>query len=126
MVVDGNAEKSTPRFQQSSKEEHALLARLEQRAVECKYIAIGELRDVLRRAAALLCRTSEEQCEIVQQLVGIPFAIFTKQSIKLGVSLWLGVIHENPRMEPTIMAYVAQGWEDSVRKHMGAFSAKLQ
>lgn len=123
--MNGNAEKMTSHDQHSSQEEHALLTRLQQRAIEGKYIAIGELRDLLRRAAAVLCRTSEERCEIVEHLVSIPFSIFSKQSIKLGVSLWLGVIHENPCMEPTIMAYVAQAWHKSIRRRIGAFSPKL-
>ena len=94
--------------------------------MEGKFISIGELRDILRRAAALLCRTTLDQCAIVQHLVGIPFAVFTKQSIKLGISLWLGVINENPRMEPRIVAVIAERWEKTVRNRTGVFSDKLQ
>lgn len=94
--------------------------------MEGKFVSIGELRDILRRAAALLCRTSLDQCAIVQHLVGIPFAVFTKQSIKLGISLWLGVINENPRMEPRIVAVIAERWEKTVRTRTGVFSNKLQ
>ena len=94
--------------------------------MEGKFVSIGELRDILRRAAALLCRTSLYQCAIVQHLVGIPFAVFTKQSIKLGISLWLGVINENPRMEPRIVAVIAESWEKTVRNRTGVFGNKLQ
>ena len=94
--------------------------------MEGKFVSIGELRDILRRAAALLCRTSLDQCAIVQHLVGIPFAVFTKQSIKLGISLWLGVINENPRMEPRIVALIAEKWEKTVRNRTGVFGNKLQ
>lgn len=114
-------------FKQDAKEGHAILAHLEHRtSVEGKFVSIGELRDILRRAAALLCRTSLDQCAIVQHLVGIPFAVFTKQSIKLGISLWLGVINENPRMEPRIVAVIAERWEKTVRTRTGVFSNKLQ
>ena len=94
--------------------------------MEGKFVSIAELRDILRRAAALLCKTTLDQCAIVQHLVGIPFAVFTKQSIKLGISLWLGVINENPRMEPRIVAVIAERWEETVRNRTGVFSDKLQ
>jgi phosphatidylinositol 4-kinase len=98
-----------------------VLAHLEQRTLKHTYIPIGELRDILRRAAALLCRSKKDECAIVQHLVGIPFAIFTKQSIKLGVSLWLGVINENPRMEPRILMEIAQQWERTIQRKQGIF-----
>jgi len=105
---------------------NTVLAHLEARILKHKYIPIGELRDILRRAAALLCRTKKDECAIVHHLVGIPFAIFTKQSIKLGISLWLGVINENPRMEPRIIMEVAQQWEATIQRGLGAFNSKFQ
>ncbi len=103
-----------------------ILPSLGRRALSKDEIGIEELRDVLRRAAALLCKAKDDECSIVQQLVGIPFAIFTKQSIKLGIALWLGVINENPRMEPRVLAEVAQCWETSVRQKAGVFSDHLR
>jgi phosphatidylinositol 4-kinase len=102
-----------------------VLAHLEARTLNHKYIPIGELRDILRRAAALLCRSKTDECAIVHHLVGIPFSIFTKQSIKLGISLWLGVINENPRMEPRILMEVAQQWEFTVQRRVGIFHEKF-
>ena len=104
----------------------AILIHLEHRALNNRFVSIGELRDILRRAAALLCRSSKDQCAILQHLVGIPFTLFTKQSIKLGISLWLGVMNENPCMEPRLLAVIAEHWEKSVRTHVGFFSSKLQ
>ncbi|KAL8950214.1 MAG: hypothetical protein Q9222_003743 [Ikaeria aurantiellina] len=52
--------------------------------------------------------------------------MFTKQSIRLGISLWLGVINENPLMESRILVEVAEEWESSIRSRIGAFSSKLQ
>ena len=92
------------------------------RVSEGKFISIGELRDVLRRAAALLCRSKTDQCGIVQHLVGIPFSIFTKQSIKLGISLWLGVINENHKMQPRILVEIAENWERTVQNRLGIFN----
>ncbi|RDW74087.1 phosphatidylinositol 4-kinase-like protein [Coleophoma crateriformis] len=97
-------------------EAETVLAHLERRFLERKYIPIGELRDILRRAASLLCRSEKDECAIAHYLVSIPFALFTKQSIKLGISLWLGVIKENPRMEPRLLMEIAQQWELTVSK----------
>jgi len=102
-----------------------VLAHLEARTLKRKFIPIGELRDILRRAAALLCRSKKDECAIVHHLVSIPFAIFTKQSIKLGISLWLGVINENPRMEPRILMEIAQQWEVTIQKKLGIFHNKF-
>lgn len=120
--ADQSADGATP----ETGDDEAILAHLERRTLDSRFVSIGELRDILRRAAALLCRTNKDQCAIVQHLVGIPFAMFTKQSIKLGISLWLGVINENPFMEPRLLAIIAEDWEKSVRNHVGVFSSKLQ
>lgn len=98
------------------------LSHIEKRILSRKATAISDVQNILRRAAALLCRSDDDECSIVHYLVSIPFAMFTKQSIKLGVSLWLGVINENPRMQPRILTEIAQQWEFSVQKKLGLFS----
>lgn len=103
-----------------------LLVDLESRTVGHKHVAIAELRDILRRAAALLCRVKTDQSPIVQHLVGIPFAVFSKQSIKLGISLWTSVAKENPRMESRLLVAIAENWENTVRKRRGIFSPALK
>ncbi|KAI9800626.1 MAG: phosphatidylinositol-4- kinase [Piccolia ochrophora] len=121
MQMDGRRFSTATRAHQDSEDAQTILSHLEDRVVDGRFVSIAELRDVLRRAAALLCRTKSDQCAIVHHLVGIPFALFTKQSIKLGISLWLGVIHENPRMETRILVEIAECWETTVRKKMGIF-----
>lgn len=103
-----------------------LLAELESRTLHNQHVTIAEIREPLRRAGALLCRTDTDQCAMVHHLVGIPFAVFTKQSIKLGISLWMGVIKENPRMESRILVELADNWQGTVRKKMGFFNSKVQ
>ncbi|KAI9739596.1 MAG: phosphatidylinositol-4- kinase [Cirrosporium novae-zelandiae] len=103
-----------------------VLEHLRDRTTSHKFVSIGELRDILRRAAALLCRSKQDQCAIIQHLVGIPFSIFTKQSIQLGISLWQGIIHENPRMESRILAEIVQNWESTIRRKIGIFSTKFR
>lgn len=99
-----------------------VIAKLEQRIRTGSDVSIDEMRDVLRRSASLLCRSKKSLSTIVHSLVAVPFETFTKQAIKLGISLWLGVIHENPRMEPRILTEVAQAWENTITLRMGLFS----
>ncbi len=101
------------------------LSHIERRILHRKPTALADVRDILRRAAALLCRSDQDECSIIHYLVSIPFAMFSKQSIKLGVSLWLGVMNENPRMEPRILAEIMQQWEISVQKRFGLFSPAI-
>ncbi|KAH8726282.1 hypothetical protein GQ44DRAFT_826007 [Phaeosphaeriaceae sp. PMI808] len=103
-----------------------LLVDLENRTLTHKHVTIAELRDILRRAAALLCRVKTDESAIVHHLVGIPFAVFSKQSIKLGISLWTSVTKENPRMESRILVAIAENWETTVRKRRGVFSSSLK
>ena len=106
--------------------EEVALAHLARRITQKDSVYVTEVRDILRRGAALLCRTEADHCGIVHHLINIPFAIFTKQSIKLGIALWLGVINENPRMEPRILIEIAQSWEATVKHRIGVFSHELR
>lgn len=101
------------------------LAHIEKRIVAKKTTPLSDVRDILRRAAALLCRSDGDECNIVHYLVSIPFAMFTKQSMILGVSLWLGVMHENPRMEPRLLMEIAQQWEFSMQRKLGLFNPSI-
>jgi phosphatidylinositol 4-kinase len=101
------------------------LSHIERRILDRKPTSLADVRDILRRAAALLCRSEHDECSIIHYLVSIPFAMFTRQSIKLGISLWLGVMNENPRMESRILAEIVQRWEFSVQKKQGLFSPTI-
>ena len=125
-MADGGRNSTTPGSDRDIEDAQAILTLLARRIAEHKFISIGELRDVLRRAAALLSKSKEDQCAIVHHLVGIPFALFTKQSIKLGISLWLGVINENPRMEPRILVEIAENWQQTVQNKLGIFNDMFQ
>lgn len=101
------------------------IAEIEHKASQHSTIAVRDLKGVLRRAAALLCRSKTSQTAIVHYLVNIPFEAFTKESIKMGISLWLGVIHENTRMEPRILTEIAQAWETTIDRRVGIFNPKF-
>ncbi|KAL3606360.1 phosphatidylinositol-4- kinase [Fusarium poae] len=116
-------------FAQSSVKESAsattALAHIEARILSKKSTSTTEVRDILRRAAALLCRTDKDEAAVAHHLVSIPFALFTKQSINLGVSLWLGVINENPRQESRLLNEIVQQWEFTLGRKVGLFSPTL-
>lgn len=116
-------------FAQSSVKESAsattALAHIEARILSKKSTSTNEVRDILRRAAALLCRTDKDEAAVAHHLVSIPFALFTKQSINLGVSLWLGVINENPRQESRLLNEIVQQWEFTLGRKVGLFSPTL-
>ncbi|ROT36978.1 phosphatidylinositol 3 [Sodiomyces alkalinus F11] len=101
------------------------LAHVEARLKSKKAAGLGEVRDILRRAAALLCRTNRDESDVAHYLVSIPFTMFTRESVKLGVSLWLGVINENPRLEPRLLSEIAQQWEFTIQRGLGLFSREL-
>ncbi|KAK6613897.1 phosphatidylinositol 3 [Botrytis cinerea] len=82
----------------------SVLSKLEAQIHKKKHIAITEIRDVLRRAAALLCRSDKDECAIIRYLVSIPFAIFTKH------------------MEPRILMEIAQQWELTSHRKIGIFN----
>lgn len=101
------------------------LAHVEARILSNKATSLPEVREILRRAAALLCRSPRDESAVARYLVSIPFALFTKQSIKLGASLWLGVMNENPRLEPKLVNSIAQQWELTITRKVGLFSPLL-
>ncbi|KAJ5566247.1 hypothetical protein N7535_007885 [Penicillium sp. DV-2018c] len=97
------------------------LSHLYGRSLAGEDIPVVEVRDVLRQAASLICSCSKPRLSVIHYLVALPFQIFTKETIKLGVSLWLGVIHENPSTEPRILCEVIEAWERSMKRRKGLF-----
>lgn len=89
-------------------------------------ISAREVGDALQRAAALLCSSSDDHPLVIHYLVSLPFRIFSKGSIQLGISLWLGVMHENPRTGPRILVEVMECWERTVEHKKGLFDATFE
>lgn len=85
-------------------------------------VSVEDSKSNLRRAAAVLCKADADRFGLAQHLVGVPFASFSKSTIKLGVSLWMGVIKENPQMESRILVEIAEGWETTIQRKRGIFS----
>lgn len=102
------------------------LAALEHQIRTEKHISLDLPRHILRRAAALLCNTDDSHATIIAYLVSIPFQIFTKESIRMGIALWLGVINEKPAMESRILVEVAQAWERTIRRKQGIFDPNFK
>lgn len=102
------------------------LGLIERRLLEKQAIDIRAIRDAMNHAASLLCRSTIDQSELITHFVRIPFTNFTKQSVKLGLSLWMGVIKENPRLESRLLTEIVEGWITTVRQKIGIFSRKLR
>ncbi|KAL2834517.1 hypothetical protein BDW59DRAFT_138003 [Aspergillus cavernicola] len=84
-------------------------------------VTLPKVRDALQRAAALLCGSNATNATIAHYLVSLPFRIFTKESINIGISLWLGVMHENPKLEPRLLFEVVEEWENTILRKQGLF-----
>jgi phosphatidylinositol 4-kinase A len=121
--VRTGASSSPKSISEVTRDAEQLLARI--RAGDSHAAMVPGFRDVLRRAAAVLCTSKRSRTAIVHYLVAIPFEILSKDAIKLGISLWLGVIHENPRMEPRILTEVASAWERTIDRKIGIFSSEF-
>lgn len=102
------------------------LADIDNKLHHHQHIAPEEIRSSLRRAASILCSIDTDRSRLIHLLVAVPFTQFTKRSIKFGISLWMGVIKENSKLESRILAEIASNWESTVRKKRGIFSRSFQ
>ena len=95
---------------------------IERRIQSGESIDFVTLREALRLAASLLCRLDpNEDKSIVRLFVKIPFDIFSKYSIRLGLSLWMGVIKENEELEAPIIIEIILNWENTAIRRRGLF-----
>ncbi|PYH97001.1 phosphatidylinositol 4-kinase [Aspergillus ellipticus CBS 707.79] len=86
-----------------------------------EYVPDAEIRDALRQAASLMCSDKGLSASLVHYLVQVPFQMFSKESMDIGISLWLGVMHENPRVESKILIEIIGSWEQSIQRQKGLF-----
>ncbi|KAL4880003.1 hypothetical protein BJY04DRAFT_192115 [Aspergillus karnatakaensis] len=98
-----------------------ILSNIQKAIISGSEITLPEIRDTLQRAAAILCSSDTAHASIAHYIVSLPFHIFSKESINIGVSLWLGVIHENPKLEPAILFGIVEEWEKTVLQRQGLF-----
>ena len=122
----GSSQKATMEFQPTDIKEAVQLRLLSRKLQAHEYVPFAEVRDTLRNAAGVLTKGSPDRTPLIADLVGIPFAMFTKQSINLGISLWLGVVKENPNLESRVLVEIASGWEASLRMKKGFFNTSFQ
>ncbi|KAK5689044.1 Phosphatidylinositol 4-kinase stt4 [Elasticomyces elasticus] len=102
------------------------LHRLALRLKNQESVAFDVVRDILRDAAGLISNSVTDVTALIQDVVGIPFILFTKQAINLGLSLWLGIVKENPALETRILVEIAAGWESTILLGRGFFHATFQ
>lgn len=104
----------------------AALKKLNHRIEHGEVVSLNNLRDVLRLAASLLCRSQEDHSAILHLFVSIPYAIFSKQSIKLGLSLWMGVVKENARLESRLLLEIIEHWITTTNSGLGVFDVHFR
>jgi phosphatidylinositol 4-kinase len=85
-------------------------------------VPVEDLKDMLRKAARLVCASEKNQATLIRHIVGIPFEVFTKKAIKLGMLLWTGIVNERPLLQSRVLAEVARQFEITVEKQMGLFA----
>ena len=127
-IVDynGSSQSTEVEILPTDVEEAIKLRLLSRRLWNHQQVPFSEVRDILRNAAGVLTKGATDRTPLISDLVGIPFTIFTKQSINLGISLWLGVVKENPYLESRVLVEIAKGWESTVRLKKGFFNASFQ
>lgn len=82
----------------------------------------ADVRDMLRKAATLVCSSGRDQGTLIRHLVGLPFAVFTKSAISVGMLLWTGIAGEKPELLTRLLAEIARNFELTVEKRMGMFA----
>jgi phosphatidylinositol 4-kinase len=99
-----------------------LIAQMEGKDYTVGRTPTADIRDMLRKAATLVCSSERDQGTLIRHLVGLPFAVFTKNAIKVGMLLWTGVIGEKPALSTQMLAEIARNFELTVEKRMGLFA----
>ena len=102
------------------------LTELEHKVQQKNSVAVAEIQEALRSAAAILCRSVNGSSTLLQQLIRLPFLSFTKKSVKFGISLWVGIINERAFLEPRIVAEIGANLEKTIKLRRGAFDSKLR
>ncbi|PYH47291.1 1-phosphatidylinositol 4-kinase STT4 [Aspergillus saccharolyticus JOP 1030-1] len=84
-------------------------------------VPITQVRTVLRQAAALVSNHAANQASLVRYLVTVPFEQFSQESIDFGTSLWLSVMHANPRMGIRLLSEIMRAWERTIDRKRNLF-----
>lgn len=104
----------------------SVLSELYRKARQQAGLSLVRILDALRCAASILCGSINPHPSISYYLVSLPFEIFSEESINLGISLWMGAIHENPRVEPKILVEVVNAWERTIQRKRGLFDPSFK
>jgi phosphatidylinositol 4-kinase len=99
-----------------------LIAQMEGKDYTVGRVPTADVRDMLRKAATLICSSKRDQGTLIRHLVGLPFAVFTKNAIKVGMLLWTGVMGEKPELSSRMLAEIARNFEMTVDRKMGLFA----
>ncbi|KAK9458076.1 hypothetical protein V1511DRAFT_465025 [Dipodascopsis uninucleata] len=99
-----------------------ILENMQEKVEQKKYVSIAELRETLLRAASFSLKNQKMSASLMKYVVSIPFMIFSKQSIKLGVSLWLWILNEASQLQSRLLGEILFRFEYSIRRSEGLYS----
>jgi len=116
---------SQPDVEFEVREALRILCEIEVQIGSGQIIQMSHLKPALQKASALVCRADVDCRTLVHLIVYIPCSIYTKESIKLGISLWSGIMSENGILESQILAEVMLCWERIFRQGRGIFGRAL-
>lgn len=89
-------------------------------------VPITQMRNALRQAAALVSNDAENHAYLAHYLVIVPFEQFSQESIDIGASLWLSVMHENPKMCVKLLSEIMGAWERSIYRKRNLFDPSFK
>ncbi|RAH69024.1 1-phosphatidylinositol 4-kinase STT4 [Aspergillus aculeatinus CBS 121060] len=116
---DGSAPGSSNLIMAKTMEDN--LSKLHTRLRDGINVPITQMRNVLRQAAALVSNDAENHAYLAHYLVIVPFEQFSQESIDIGASLWLSVMHENPKMCVKLLSEIMGAWERSIYRKRNLF-----
>ncbi|KAI5302584.1 phosphatidylinositol-4- kinase, partial [Ascosphaera pollenicola] len=97
------------------------LRTIESRLARGEKVPFEEVRPELRAATSLLCTSRGAPASLASHVIHVPFMILTTEAIDLALSLWMSIINESPSLSSTVLAGVAEAWEQSILRNRGIF-----
>ncbi|KAJ1970717.1 phosphatidylinositol-4- kinase, partial [Dimargaris xerosporica] len=106
---------------------HSVLEDLQglyQRARQGESLTVDTLYPVLCQAAALVKTPSASRHDVLKLLCWLPVHVFTHDVMKAAITVWTGIIIDQPELEPAIIAELVACWTWTIRHRRGLFAER--
>ncbi|KAJ1978490.1 phosphatidylinositol-4- kinase, partial [Dimargaris verticillata] len=106
---------------------HSVLEDLQglyRRARQGEALTVDTLYPVLCQAAALAKTPSASRHDVLKLLCWLPVHVFTHDVMKAAITVWTGVIIDQPELEPVIIAELVACWTWTIRHRRGLFAER--